>query len=399
MKQSKKIIFGTILTLAISGCVSPSVPSNPSASLPRILNLKTISDISEIGFEWAPINDENVVGYQIYRRDPDSQVFKPVARIDDRFATHFVDRNLKAQSEYAYQIKTFSAEAISNEGEIVVVSTKPLLNSVPFAQALHGLPNRVKLIWRPHPDNSVVGYIIHKSDNNPNKFYKIATIEGRLSAEYIDKDVKPARNYKYRIYVKNGNDIISKPSEVIEATTKELPNPVLNLKASIGEPKKIILTWQKPEVKDFSHFNIYRASSKILPFSLIAKTEDSHYEDLLNENGDRKYYRVTSVDKDGLESIKDAGVVGETLQAPLAPAIMSAEFDGTGINLNWVAKDKRAKYYILQKNGETLESGLEANGFYDSAVELGQKYSYKVIAVDEFGIQSKASDSASISTK
>lgn len=32
------------------------------------------------------------------------------------------------------------------------MSTAPRLEAVPFVQAVTNLPNRIKLIWRPHPD-------------------------------------------------------------------------------------------------------------------------------------------------------------------------------------------------------------------------------------------------------
>jgi len=36
-------------------------------SLPTITSLKTISDMTEVGFEWNPVTDESVVGYYLYR--------------------------------------------------------------------------------------------------------------------------------------------------------------------------------------------------------------------------------------------------------------------------------------------------------------------------------------------
>jgi len=56
-----------------------------------------------------------------------------------------------------------------------------------------------------------------------NKFSQVAEVNGRLNAEYIDTEVNPGRSYEYRILVKTSSGVISKPSQNISATTKELP--------------------------------------------------------------------------------------------------------------------------------------------------------------------------------
>ena len=120
-------------------------------------------------------------------------------------------------------MRTYSSNAISQPGTIATATTKPLLDSVPFSQAITGLPGRVKVIWRPHPDSTVASYIIQRSDAGVNKFSQIAEVNGRLNAEYIDTEVKPGKSYEYRILVKTSSGVVSKPSQNISATTKELP--------------------------------------------------------------------------------------------------------------------------------------------------------------------------------
>lgn len=385
----------------LAGCASTSVPTQQSASLPVVTSLKTISDMTQIGFEWLSVNDEKVIGYELYRLDTKSQKFKSIAVINDRFATHYVDTDLKPETTYTYQLRTFSESAISNPGESVNATTKPLLNSVPFAQAIAGLPNRVKLIWRPHPDTSVVSYVIKRANANDEKFSHVATIDGRLNAEFIDTDVKPGKNYKYIIYVKTGSGVLSNPSEVIQATTKKLPNPVTKINATQNEPKKIVLTWQAPQIDDFSHYNVYRAISKFLPYTYVAKTSDTSFEDLINSNGTTRYYKVTAVDIDGLESLKqNEPVLGATLAQPDAPQI-SANFDGSGINVSW-ERVNRASYYSIFRSGggdDKSFSNITETSFYDSDITQNSTYKYRVVAVDEFGLSSDKSNSIEIAVK
>ncbi|WP_324612683.1 fibronectin type III domain-containing protein [Campylobacter anatolicus] len=223
----KKLIQNlSLLALAIlaTGCGS-KVPTQQSITLPTITNLKAISDMTEIAFEWSPTNDENVLGYYLYRSNPNeiNSKMQIVADIKDRFATHYVDTNLAPETTYSYQMRSYSNNAISQPGSNIQATTRPLLESVPFAQAITNLPTRVKLLWRPHPDTRVNSYVIQRSDAGKNKWSNIAEIKGRLNAEYIDTDVKNGYSYEYRILVKTSSGVLSKPSQVLSATTKELP--------------------------------------------------------------------------------------------------------------------------------------------------------------------------------
>ena len=96
------------LVLAMSGCISPNTPSEVNANLPIINSLKTISDITEVGFEWVPNPASNVAGYYLYRSNPNENngKMKVVATIKDRFASHYVDTDLAPETTYAYEIRT-----------------------------------------------------------------------------------------------------------------------------------------------------------------------------------------------------------------------------------------------------------------------------------------------------
>lgn len=68
------------------------------------------------------------------------------------------------------------------------------------------LPNRIKLIWRPHPDFRVDSYIIERTKGDDKEF-KNCRSKNRLNAEYIDSDLKPNENSSYRIIAVSFNGI------------------------------------------------------------------------------------------------------------------------------------------------------------------------------------------------
>ncbi|MFL1706321.1 hypothetical protein ACHJH3_04895 [Campylobacter sp. MOP7] len=404
--MKKLILKGslTLLAVVISGCVSPSTPTQVNASLPTIQNLKTISDMTEIGFEWTPTPSPEVAGYYLYRSNPNENngKMKVVADIKDRFASHHVDSNLAPETTYSYEMRTYNAnKQISNSGVMISASTKALMDSVPFVRALTNLPERVKLIWRPHPDLRVASYIVEKAGIGKENWRQIAEVKGRLNAEYIDDSVKSGRAYKYRVFVKTSTGTISKPSAIVDSTTKPLPSTVTNIQASNNTPKKIILTWDSVASDDFGYYKIYSASNKFLPYTYLAKTKTNSYEDLINENGATRYYKITIVDKDGLESKRpEEAVVGSTLAAMEAPVVTSIVADSSAVKLQWSSSEKARSYTVIREggdNGEQKFTNITGNEFIDTNVAYGLKYTYRVIAVDEYGINSDESKKASVS--
>ncbi|MPB72517.1 fibronectin [Campylobacter fetus subsp. testudinum] len=404
MKKLIPSLLALLFMALMSGCSYKVSQVNPN--LPTINSLKTISDMTQIAFEWNPVNDESIAGYYLYRSNPnDDGKMSVVANIKDRFATHYVDTNLAPSTEYRYELRSYDNNGdISNNGEVITASTSKLIESVSFAQAIYGLPNRIKILWRPHPDPRVASYIIERNNISSDKWYRIAEVKGRLNVEYIDDGLDPNHHYRYRILVKTVDGITSGPSAIISAQTKALPNLVLNLQATTNLPKKITLTWEPNTNEDFSHYNIYRSSNEIFPLLKLAQTTAVQYDDLINENGAQMYYKVTAVDKDGLESPKqNNSVVGNTLTSPKSPIITGASFNGISIELSWnPGSDNRSvKYKILKSSaaGEEAIDDVAGNSYNDDQIQLGLEYTYKIVGIDEYGINSNESKQAIVVAK
>ena len=402
MKIFRLILLSIASLLVFSGCqTTPTAPVKPriDPSLPTVTGLKVLSDVTEIGFEWAPKYDERVAGYFVYRSNPKEQSTKlhRVATIKDRYSSHFVDTKLLPQTKYYYRFSTFSKDKRESvPSEMVTVSTKRMISSVSFLKAIVGLPNRVKVIWRPLDYPMVEAYIIERNDLSSMDWKKIATVQGRLSAEYIDSGLKNNYLYKYRIRVKTFNGLISAPSQIVEASTKPLPPIIQNVRATHDLPKKIDLTWDVSSKPDISYYKIYRAPNSMLFYSYHAKTKENKFEDLINQNGKSYYYKITAIDKDGLESPKQPSpVVGSTLTVPMAVSINSIREDGNSVMLSWMANDDRAVSYNIKKeynDGTQNITGLSSFSYQDRDVIPGIEYKYSVVAIDKYGLESKPSE-------
>lgn len=402
MKRFRLSFYLSFLTLLLSACSVSQMNSLTSSkeltvneSLPKVENLKSLSDMSNIAFEWEPLYNENIKGFYLYRSSDENPDFKLVGTIKDKFQTHYVDTKLEPNTKYRYMMKSFNEQGqISEDGKLIEVSTTPRLESVPFVQAVTNLPNRIKLIWRPHPDLRVHSYLIERAKTDK-EFKQIAEVKNRLNAEYIDSDLKPNENSNYRIIAVSFDGIKSEPSQVVSSTSKALPPQIEHLNASTDGSNKIILTWDAPVYEDFSYYKVYSTSSSLLPFSVLAKTDKNSYEDIVEGAGKSKYYKVTMVDKDGLESpMPKEGVEGKTLANPLAPSIILAQSTNEGINVEWSDNDARAVEYEVRRYGgeqNAVFKGIKEKRLKDVKALPGVEYSYEVIAIDSAGLRSQPS--------
>ncbi len=404
MKHS--LAYSLSLSLALSlftGCTpqptpSPQIIIDPKLPVP-LLN-GSLSDINTIAFEWKSITDPNIAGYHVYRSDPvdNNQTLTRIATINDRFATHYVDEKLTPNTLYHYRFTSVSKEFLeSNASEPIEASTLPMIAPVSFFQSIGNMPRSAKLLWRPHPNTRISGYIIDRLNVNDQKWSELKSIEGRLNAEYIDRDLKDGQVYYYRIRAITFDKLITEPSETTKVSTKPLPKEVQGITATTHLPKAIALKWDPTVVEEFSHYNIYRSSSSNGSYDYHIKLIDASFTDTTKEDGESFYYKITAVDKDGLESPMGSIVTqGSSLAKPRTPVAYDGKISAAGANLQWSKNDDRIASYTVIKTTKTSWIGRESieinnikeTSFNDTSVQPNVGYIYQVIGVDKDGVRS-----------
>lgn len=358
MKLWTLITLCTASILIISGCSSnvpvPKKEAVIDATLPIVELTKngTIVDSASIALEWKAINDQRVEGVYIYRVSLDennSNKNEYYDTVNSRFSTHYLDTKIEPNSRYAYYFKTYSTNAESQKSEQTIITSLPQLESVIWIHSTQGMPRSAKIIWRPHANEKVKAYIIQRRTLQETKWSDIATVNGRLNAEYIDENLQDNFTYKYRIRVLTYDNIISKPSQEVSVITKELPMEVMQIVASTDIPKKIEVHWKSTQVSDFLTYRVYRSVSINGSYEMVAETKNSSYTDEIKEDGKEYFYRVSVVDRDKLESINsNFTALGRTLVKPSTPSLAEAMFLNGQVKLSWVSSDSRAKSYIVR---------------------------------------------------
>ncbi|MCT7609579.1 fibronectin type III domain-containing protein [Aliarcobacter butzleri] len=419
IKLMKNILL-IALVLLFSAC-SDVFDSISSPSTPKINNtvptvnyssIKSISDITSIGFEWQRVDDPRVVGYNFYRTDLQSgeKTLKLIRAIESRYTTHYVDKELEPKTKYAYQISSRlndGSESVTTDA--YVAETLPRIVPVNGAQAISNLPKKIKLLWQPHPDQRIQYYRVEKYNTTLNEWIHLATVNQRLSAEYLDTGLENNTTYQYRIKAFTFEDVESAPTKTLSAKTKPAPKSPTNVKASNNIPKKIFLTWSPSQNQDIIGYDVYRSSYSSFGFSKVTNVNSTttEYTDSVDDDGRTYYYRIIAIDKDNLESADNiTATKGMSLPKPIRPTITSAQIQGS-VNLSWQAGDNRAVLYNVVKKIKqnffqyktVIFNNISGTSFSDSDIVSGVEYKYSVQAVDEFGLVSENSDEKTLSRK
>lgn len=401
-----------LIPLLFNACMGGAPkPAKTDKSLPKVVINGYLSDMTSIAFEWKPIVDPRVHGVYVYRNRPDSDTPNKLVYVDalnSPKVTHYLDKNLQPEQTYRYRFATFDQNGnTSIASKEIKAETKPHFAPVSFFTTTGPMPRSAKLIWRPHTEKNVVGYIVERRLNGSDTFKKIATVEGRLSAEYIDEGLKDNTRYEYRLKAITYNGILSKPTPSVTVTTKPLPKPLAGVQATQGEPGVIKISWQKSSMPNIDHYRIYRAEESNGDYVLLAdQLKGLSYEDKISAPAQAYYYKVIAVSQDNLEGdIKSAKAVrGMTKDAPRAPKNLVAMVENSTVQLTWSSTDKRIVSYVVTKetskgfmSSETKKfKNIKKSLMIDSSLKMGEAYTYSVVGVDKNGILSGPSNSVHV---
>lgn len=389
------------------------------ATLPKIKNIKTLSDVGAIAFEWEKIDDERVSGIAIYK-EKDGE-FSQIAHLKNSQITHFVDENLTPETRYRYKFKTLSPTHYSQDSQIVSAKTS-YIEAVERVFASNDYAGQIKLIFSPHQNPSIAYYLIQREVDGA--FKTIALVNHRLMPEYFDTNLEAGKSYKYRVvavdYAKNP----SRPSKIITAKTKDPPPPPQNLVASQNLVGKIALSWDAQA--GAKEYRIYRAKEISGNFSHIASVKKPAHSDIINANGASFFYKIASVDESDLKSAQSPAVAGKTKSPPKPPKITRGYVDNNEAKIEWSAEssaisaessapsakvaESSAKvdsaksahfvvYRVDSASGKQTRFKSTQNYFHDKEVSTGGEFRYFVVAVDESGLESARSNEIILSIK
>ena len=299
--------------------------SNVRPGVAAPTNPVTSSDSRGVFVDWDDNGEHVLAGYNVYRSTSATGGF---VRINAALVSgsQYVDGTAVVGTTYYYRftaVGTYGNESANS----VVVSAVRTVDTVPPAAPLGlgamGESGGIRLGWTAPGDADVAGYRIYRSSSADGP-YSLLNPTALLSAtSYLDTNTAPAQVWHYKV---TAVDASGNESEMSAGASAErmgadvAPAAPAGLTATGGYTGSA-LRWTANNESDLSGYNVYRATSAGGPFvrlngSLLGLPS---FDDTTAVVGVTYFYRVTAVDRAGLES--EGSTATSTRQATAPPTI------------------------------------------------------------------------------
>lgn len=355
----------------VSGPSAAVSATTDNVSVPTELTASLEGNDVTLTWQAAPY-----VNLYLIERSTDGQTWEFLVEV--AFATTYVDMALDLNSDYYYRVKSDGGNQISDTSNIVKVTAPPAAPTN-MSSSIDG--KEVTLSWE--GQESMI-FIVERSTDGQT-WGKVAEVDIKTS---IDTVPRWDTTYYYRVISKNGDGMVSEPSEVIQIKTPEIPAPTgLNVKVS---ENTVALTWDS--ITGISTYKIERSQNGILWRDLTELNTTSYQDQNLNWET-RYYYRVCSLDGDQVSKPSETvSAQIPTAPVPEAPRITYI-VDNTNVDLSWNYQRNCDGYNVNINGNLAAELPIDKTN-YSFTGERGKDYLVKIEAYNAWG---KASSSVKIS--
>lgn len=290
-----------------------STPSESESIVsPQTLVLSVAEDnmLRKISLAWPEYR--NVDGYKIYYRVAGTTNWKLVKTFKKASTTYFMHddkRELLDGTSYEYAMTAIDGNNETPMSNVVTAKTMPAPDAPTAFNVESDQVKQVLLTWEPVNNAAVIGYKIYRYSGNKREL--IETIKGQSVNRYLDEGdffekLKDGVTYQYQISAVNQYDAEGSLSDIVEAQTKPVPEPVGGLQLADTAPS-ITLDWQPSPEDDIDYYQIYRGTS--CPATRkVAKSGSTRFIDSDVTSGKTYCYKVSAVDLDELEGRLSSGV-------------------------------------------------------------------------------------------
>jgi fibronectin type 3 domain-containing protein len=379
------------VNVAGEGSQSNEVSAKPVTlpSAPRAL-AATGGD-AQVTLTWtAPASNggTSIIGYKIYRGTASGSevLLTTVGNV-----LTYTDTSAINGQPYFYKVS-----AVSSVGEGAQSSeasaTPELIVTAPSAprnlEAAAGNA-QVVLTWTAPSSNggaSVTGYKIYRGG-------ALLTTVGNVLT-YTDSSVTNGQTYTYVVSAVNSAGE-SPQSNQVTAKPATLPSAPQNLVATKGNAQ-VVLTWAAPASNGGSAvtgYKVYRGTVSGGESLLAIVGNVLTYTDSGLTNGQTYFYRVSAVTAAG-EGAQSSEASATPTTVPSAPQALAATGGNAQVTLTWSAPSSNGGtsitgykiYRGTTSGGETLLTTLgNVLTYTDSGLTNGQRYYYKVSAINSVG--------------
>lgn len=277
-------------------------------------DLEAFPGDEKVELTWESPDDDggdDIDNYEIYRGTESGEE----SHIDTVAPSEsYVDNNVSNGITYYYQVRAINGAGespISNEVSVTPIEDLSTPESPSNLQAFIG-SDHVELHWDAPLDDggsSIMSYKIYRENTATSQKRKFSADKNKTF--YVDEDIDPGYDYKYKVSAVNvaGEGLTSNEVKAETVTTGFPPAP-RNLDAE-SRDEKVKLSWGEPSYDSGTvlSYHIYRGST---PTGLQYHTTvsgETEFTDKKVDNDNTYYYKVKAVSSDkliGLDSNVDS---------------------------------------------------------------------------------------------
>ncbi len=397
-----------LLLLVMYGCSSSTGTNSDDENPPQVpsgLTLKSIDNGTAM-LTWPSVTHDDLKGYYVYwNDDPDALTSHRMFSADNSaeisgldcdapyyFAVSAVD---KSDNERSLSVRVTGTCEITAD-----ITPPPVPTGLYITDSENGA---ISLKWTPVQAEDLAGYYI---------YWRGGIEADTLSAnrKFIEDITDSIAGLDYDIFYyfavtaidKSGNEsaLSVQVSGRPQNTTPPAPPEGLNIAAVNSEISKINVFWWQNTEPDISHYNVYRAKSPAdLADSFLTSVTQENYIDVNVEVGVEYYYRITAVDKGGLESIPSFIVNDKVLPPVVLVSPVNYQYVDDHPTFIWEPVEGATKYklflktsriggdiWIVELNKDTVQVPYSG----DTNLISGNTYYWQVGSVSKTEINSES---------
>ena len=178
----------------------------------------------KIALTWRPVPDPSVSGYVVYRSPSIRGRYEPIARIEGRYLTTYVDRGLEPLRVFYYRVAAVNAaggEGVPTRALRGVTKPEPLPPA--SLRVVSASPDGVRLAWEPNLEPNLAGYRVLRRKVGEGPAELVAELKPDETS--VEDRLAPAgERLVYRVVAFDRDGLVSAPVEVEVAAPPE-PKP------------------------------------------------------------------------------------------------------------------------------------------------------------------------------
>jgi hypothetical protein len=368
-----------------------------------------------------------IAGFNVWRSSSPSgidPIFIGTMASDD---ASFTDTNTTNGTTYYYWLTAFNSfgeETAKPDSDWISATSSYPPPAAPSGLIAMAKLGRIEISWF-KGDSSVDHFVLAESTNGVlGSYTEVSSGKTNAVTKYgINLPLNDVALYAYKIKCVSLNGVSSPYSTPVAVDTTQYapsdgypPLPPSSISVSGDMDGRIVISWPGSTSIDADKYRVFRKTTgDYFSIAEIAHTgTGSHtYIDPWLENGTTYCYRITTIDKSGMESIQfpasdtATGIATDTNVS--IPTGLSVTGSQGALNVSWSEiSEPRVTYEIWRckspdwtaSSGKLASVAGTASGivyFVDNDPEIGTatSYSYKVRAIDRWGNIGQFSDTAS----